>query len=389
MLTLRIFVVFAFAHVTSNFVRQANAVIAGDLRRDLAMDPSDLGWMTSLFLLAFAAAQVPLGVALDRYGARRVVPTLMAVAVLGAVAFALGRDVATLTAARALMGLGTAGILMGGLKALSGGLSPRRFASVSGALVAVGSSGGLLAATPLALAADAFGWRATFLGAAGALASAAVLVAVGGRAAPVPTPAHAEGPDGGFEALFTSPTFLRASFLGLATTGVAFAYQGLWAGPYLTEAIGLARVPTGNVLLAFAVGASAGYLVLGALAERVGVGRVAGLAGAVFTATQLALAFAPAAGGGRLAALFVLLGVAGAASGLLYALVRSHFPPSLTGRAVTGVNLFVFAGGFAVQGLLGVWLDAGLGGHASSFLLTAGLGAVATVVFLPEARGAA
>jgi len=375
---------FAIAHLLSNFVRSANAVIAGDLTRDLALGATELGLTTSVYFLAFAAAQLPLGAALDRYGGRRVTPALMALAVMGALVVAMAQDGVGLAVGRALLGLGTAGILMGGLKVLAGWYRPARFAAVSGALVAFGSSGSLLASTPLAWASQAIGWRAVFVAAALALAASAASVAAWGRAAPGSDTNAATSDDGGFGAIFASPAFWRAAGLAVATTGVVFALQSLWAGPYLSDGVGLTQLSTGNVLAAFGVGVSAGYLMLGALAERIGTARTLAIVTAAFVACQAFLSTLPAAGGGLLIAAFVLLGLSGASSALLFARMRAAFPASLTGRAVTALNLFMFAGGFALQSGLGLVLDAGPGGHGSLFAVTAGLGAIAWVAFLPD-----
>lgn len=375
---------FAIAHLLSNFLRSANAVIAGDLSRDVGLGATDLGWTTSLYFLAFAAAQLPLGAALDRYGGRRVTPLLMAVAVLGALVFAAARDVATLALGRALLGLGTAGILMGGLKALAGWYRPARFATVSGALVAFGSTGSLLASTPLAWASQAFGWRAVFVAAALAVAASAAAVAAWGRAAPGSHAGRRAADGDGFRTIFASASFWRAAGLAVVTTGVVFALQSLWAGPYLSDGVGLSRLSTGNVLAAFGVGVSLGYLTLGAVAERIGTARALAIVTAVFVACQALLATLPPAGAGLLTAAFAVLGVSGASSALLFARMRATFAPSLTGRAVTALNLFMFAGGFALQSGLGIWLDAGPGGHGSLFAVTAVLGGIAWLAFLPD-----
>lgn len=380
-----VFASFAAAHFLSNFVRSANAVIAGDLSRDVGLGPSELGLMTSVYFLAFAAVQLPLGSALDRFGARTVTPALMTAAVAGSLLFAAGQDGVTLAIGRALMGLGTAGVLMGGLKALSSWYRPARFAAISGALVALGSSGSLVASTPLAWLAQTFGWRSVFVAGAAALALAAMAVAIWGRAAPGPETAPVRGTSDGFRTIFASLTFWRAAGLAVATTGVTFALQSLWAGPYLTDGIGLAPIPTGNVLLAFGVGISAGYLLLGAIGARYGTARTLAVVTAVFVICQAFLATLPAAGGGRLAVSFLTLGVAGASSALLFARIRSAFPPDLTGRAVTALNLFMFAGGFALQWGLGVWLEAGTADLGSLFAVTAVMGAAAWLAFLPDA----
>src|SRR3990172_5635471 len=87
-----VFCPFAAGYFLSFFFRNVNAVISKDLAQEFALTPSDLGFLTSMYLLAFAAFQLPLGVLLDRYGPRRVVATLMCVAALGALVFGLARD---------------------------------------------------------------------------------------------------------------------------------------------------------------------------------------------------------------------------------------------------------------------------------------------------------
>lgn len=84
-----LFVLFASSYVLSQFFRSANAAIAGDLSRELALTPADLGLMTSLFFAAFAVIQIPLGIALDRWGPRWVVSGLMSLAVVGSLLFAV------------------------------------------------------------------------------------------------------------------------------------------------------------------------------------------------------------------------------------------------------------------------------------------------------------
>src|SRR3970282_1085039 len=91
-LVLVVFCPFAAGYFLSFFFRNVNAVISRDLAREFSLAPSELGLLTSTYLLAFAAFQLPLGVLLDRYGPRRVVAALMCVAASGALIFALARD---------------------------------------------------------------------------------------------------------------------------------------------------------------------------------------------------------------------------------------------------------------------------------------------------------
>lgn len=100
-----VFIVLTFAYLLSQFLRHANAAIADSVSNDLSLTAAQLGLMTSLFYVAFAAAQVPLGVALDRLRPRFVLAGLMLASGIGCLIFASAQSLATLASARALIGL--------------------------------------------------------------------------------------------------------------------------------------------------------------------------------------------------------------------------------------------------------------------------------------------
>src|SRR5690606_25584990 len=100
---LRLVAAVSAAYMLSHFFRAANAVIGTDLMRELALTPADLGLLTAVFFVIFAGCQIPIGILLDRYGPKRVMLSLIVVAVLGAAVFAVGHDLATLGLGRALL----------------------------------------------------------------------------------------------------------------------------------------------------------------------------------------------------------------------------------------------------------------------------------------------
>ena len=114
-----VFLPFAGAYFLSLFFRSINAVIAPDLVRELTLSPSDLGLLTAAYFFGFALFQIPLGVFLDRFGARRVQTVMVAIAAAGATAFAFGENLLLLGLSRALIGLGFSGGLMAGYKAIA------------------------------------------------------------------------------------------------------------------------------------------------------------------------------------------------------------------------------------------------------------------------------
>ncbi|TCJ18094.1 MFS transporter [Rubrobacter taiwanensis] len=389
-----IFGLFTFAYFLSYFFRSANAVIAPDLSRELALDAAQLGLMTSVFFAAFALAQLPVGLSLDRWGPRPVVPVFMAAGVAGSLVFAAADSFPMLILGRALLGVGMAVVLMGSFKVFSLWFPPHQFATVSGILMGVGASGALFAATPLAYLNETFGWRAVFAGGALVIAASALVILIFARNAP-PGAAwpSADSNGDGLMRVFGSGRFWRIAALNFFMCGGLLGIQGLWAGPYLYDAAGLGSIAVGNLLLLMGIGVVAGYGAIGWLADRLGVARVVLAGCALFALCQLALALrAPLA---LLPALYFLFGFFGGAGAGLLIHARTAFPPGMTARAVSMVNLAGIAGTFLLQWLIGVVVDlfpADAAGryppeaYTAAFLFTAAGTAAATLFYLPLAR---
>ena len=94
-------------------LRINNAMIAPALIDEFGLGPAKLGFVTSAFFVAFALAQLPLGLALDRYGPRRVAVTLLAIAAIGCLVYVTATDIVGLTVGRFLIGVGMAASLTG------------------------------------------------------------------------------------------------------------------------------------------------------------------------------------------------------------------------------------------------------------------------------------
>src|SRR5699024_5470326 len=89
MVAVRVFLPFAIGFFLSYLYRTVNAVIAPDIAADTGLSAANIGLLTSMYFLSFGIFQLPLGILLDRYGPRRVEASLLLIAALGAVLFAL------------------------------------------------------------------------------------------------------------------------------------------------------------------------------------------------------------------------------------------------------------------------------------------------------------
>jgi len=354
----RVFLPFAAGYFFSYFLRNVNAVIAPELTRELGVSATDLGLLTSAYLLAFGAAQLPLGLALDRYGARRVEAFLLLIAASGCALFAAGTSLTELAIARALIGLGVSACLMASFKAFSQWFGIERQASVNAAIMASGALGALTATTPLSWAIPQFGWRPVFFALALAgLATAAVIF----RMPDKPESAHTEtlrDQIAGLWKVLSSGVFWRFAPQSMLIIGGFMALQGLWAVPWLMTVSGLTREAAAAHLLLMGGGMLSGFLAIA-----FGVAPLARRGVAPLRLLQVGM------GLGLLATLLIVLdvgpgapqwfalGLVFSAGNLTYVLLQRHYPGALAGRVNTTLNLMVFVGAFSIQWGFGAAVD--------------------------------
>ena len=358
-LVLRVFLPFAACYYLSYLFRTISALIAGPLTAEFGLSPSSLGLLTSAYFLTFAVAQIPIGVFLDRYGPRQVQAVVLVFAAGGAALFGASDGFLSLLAGRALIGLGVAAALTAGLKATVLWFPKERVALVNGWMVMLGALGAVTATTPSEWALSWIGWRGLFewLAMAATLTVAIVYLLV--PDAPPSSSANDRRPFAGLREIYADPRFWRLAPLSATTIGTAWALQGLWAAPWLSDVEGLDRAALVNHLLAMAVALSIGALLLGVLAtslrrRNIQPQAVFGAVAALFIAMEVALilrwplpSYLP----------WCFVAAVGAATVLSYAIVADFFPKELAGRANAALNVFHIGGAFLVQELVGIVID--------------------------------
>lgn len=152
------------------------AGLAAEQRFDL--QPSQLSSFTVLQLGVYAGLQIPVGMLIDRYGARRLLLCGATVMTGSQLAFALVDGYGAALLARVLLGAGDAMVFVSVLRLVAAWFPPRRTALMTVLTGSVGQIGALVATVPLVAALDAYGWTATFAVSASAGVLAGLLVYV-------------------------------------------------------------------------------------------------------------------------------------------------------------------------------------------------------------------
>ncbi|MCB2188656.1 MAG: MFS transporter [Deltaproteobacteria bacterium] len=387
----------------SMFYRVSAAVISPELSRELALDSDDLGQLSAAFFYAFALCQVPVGLAMDRWGARVVMSLFSLAGVAGAVCFALAGGVVQAWWGRALLGVGMSTALMGSLALVAGWFAPWQFATLTGLIVAAGQAGQLMAATPLAWLTETLGWRGAFW-----VVAAFHLVQLAGfflvvRDRPPGRPALPRGesnPLSDLRHLLSKPVYWMISLGTFMRYGAFMSILALWAGPFLMGGLGLGPVEVGNMLVLSGVGYMVALPWSGRLSDRVLRSRKLVIWPSFFMMGGLTAALAWLEQGVSLWLLglwFFLFGVSAAPGQIMYAHIRELMPARLSATAMTGINIFTMLGPAAMMQLTGALVAGDPAGQTGPeafrpvwWVLTAGVLLAGVVYSLtPDSRLAA
>ena len=349
----------AVIYMISQTLRNSIGVIAPDLAAELGLSAAQLGTLSSAFFISFALAQIPLGVALDRFGPKLCMLVCTAIVVVGAAWFAMAATPTGLILARALIGLGSSCYLMAPLAFYARRFAPERFATLAGLQLGLGTIGTVVATAPLAFSAATLGWRGTFFVIAGAMVAAGILVAL---VLPSDRPVLAAAPRetlreslAGTLAAARTPSVAPLFLMQLAAYSSFVLIVGLWGGPYLTHVYGYGLTDRGDLLFLAAVGQNIALILNGPIERLIGSYKRFVLLGS--GSTMIMLLVLAAVGTLPMGGLPLWLFAFGLLSGYTPVLIahgQTLFPPALIGRGLTLLNIGTMAGVFLSQLLTGM-----------------------------------
>ena len=358
----RLWIPFGFAFFLGMFIGSVNSVLAPYITEEFSLTPAALGFVSSMNLAAFGAAQLPLGLMLDRFGGRKTLIAMLSFALAGTFLFACAQSYVMLICARALIGFGFAAALMSAFKSFAHWL-PQEYLPLAFSLESLMGGIGVMSATrPVTLALQYRSWREIMFA-----ASAAVLVAI--LLLVFLAPREAAGRGGGRQSLLraakemfgfvTDTRFLYVAPVVAVADGVLFAFAYLWIGPWLRDVAMLDGSEIGLMMLLSSTGIAAGYLMNGVIASF--LSRKGWLtweefyffAGFLFSVFIAAIIFF----GGAAAPLWCCVMFCSTMTMISFSITGRLFEPDVAGRAFSLLNFTIFVVSFLLQWFIGVIIN--------------------------------
>jgi MFS family permease len=368
----RVWVVWAVglaAYLVGVMHRTSFGVVGLDAAARYDAVPAALAGFVVLQLLVYASLQIPVGMLLDRFGARALITAGALIMAAGQLLLAFATDLPTAIGARVLVGAGDALTFISVLSVVTSWFPARRVPLMTQLTGLIGQLGQVLSAVPLAALLHGPGWTTAFVSAAllGVAVALAVVAVVRNRPPGAPAPPPAASPREVLESLVSAwrEPGTRLGFwshMGTQFSGMVFPL--LWGVPYLVAGQGFSpTAASGMLTVLVAAGLVAGPL-FGEFTARHPLRRswlVLAVMGTTVLVWTVVLIVPPPAPVWLLVLLVVVLAMGGPGSMIGFDFARTFNPGHRQGTAVGIVNLAGFCASLVVSLAVGVLLGAAAG----------------------------
>lgn len=370
--------------------RTSLAAVGIDTAERFQADASTLSMFAVLQLGIYGAMQIPVGLLLDRYGARPIMTIGMVLMAAGQLAIAFAPNVGIAIAARLLLGAGDAAVFPSVLRLIATWFPAQRGPLMVQLTGILGQLGQIVAIIPIAALLHATSWSITFGSVAGLGILFAVLVALIIRNHPpertadvsvdtstgaITTVTSSVDTRVGIRAAWSHPGTRLAFWSHFTTPFAGTAFIMLWGMPFLTAGEGLdqaeaAALMSTLVLVSIVIGPF-----MGQLSSRLPNVRSRALVLPTVAAQAIAwlcvIAWPGPAPLWLLFALVIALALGGPASMIAFDHARTHNPSHRLSTATGITNSGGFLAGLLAVFLIGLALDLQGAGTPETYSLEA------------------
>lgn len=150
------------AYVICFFHSLSMGVIRESLIGEFGISEIEFSNISTAYFYIYLLMQIPSGILVDTIGPRKTVAAGTMLSAVGSLIFATATGVFSLVLGRLIIGLGVSVIFISIIKIQSLWFKPSEFGTMSGLTCFIGTMGGVLAQTPLAVLIEGLSWRGAF-----------------------------------------------------------------------------------------------------------------------------------------------------------------------------------------------------------------------------------
>lgn len=350
------------------FIRVFPTAMVSELMASFNVTARSLGTLSAFYFYAYAPMQIPVGLLMDRFGARKLLTFASLICGIGSILFALTYQLATAELGRFFMGIGSAFGFVGMVYVCSNWFPAKKLALLVGLGNSIGMLGAVGAEGPLSLSVSSFGWRMTvhFFGIAGLILSVALFLFVRKEPKKIGRGgvkrASLDLAQSLRDLCSNYRTYLNA-IIALLFYMTTAGFASLWGIPFLIAEYGFSKDLAGYFVSMIFVGWIVGGPIIGLISDRFSKRKPFLFISIFLTAICLTpVIYVSHLPMWLLFSLLFLVGFFSSAQLLNFSLAVEMSPKEANGTSIALINFIVAIGSSVIQPLLGFLLDVGWDG---------------------------
>jgi sugar phosphate permease len=352
------------------FQRVAPAVMATPIMSTFHLTHAKFALISSLYLYAYAFAQLPAGVLLDKYGPKLCLSISALGVAIGSLLFSETESLFFLALARILIGIGSAFAFIGCLKIASQWFEGKTFALIVGLTNLLGVAGALLGEAPLAKLVEHLGWISSLKLSAfiGFLIALILFIFIKNSPKAIASQTKNQIKNqiknqkknrnkilflSSIRALLKTPqNWLIAIYAGIMVSPV-IAFTELWAVPFLEKVDHFTAVQAASINQFIFIGIGLGGPIHGIISGKIGRRKPVMAIGQLMAIISLILIIISNPQAPAFMALMFIFGFSVSSMLLAFSLSTENQPKAFGGTAIAFTNLFIMLIGAAFQNIIG------------------------------------
>lgn len=353
----------AFFYFYEYLLRVSPSVMVPELMNTFHVDAAALGLLSSFYFYAYAPMQLPVGLLIDRFGAKKLLTFASLICGVGSILFGISSHFLEASLGRFLLGFGSSFAFVAMVYVCSHWFPKSRRALLVGLANSIGMLGAFCGQGPLGVALHAVNWRVALilLGVAGFCLALLIYFIIEAES---PHPSHSQSKNitktllSGLKSICKSRyTWINAvvTLLFYVTTS---AFADLWGVPFLQSAYNLSKHTAGFAISMVFLGWLVGGPLIGFISDKIKKRKKIIIISIIFTIFSFVpviyLTHMP------LSVVYVLLFLVGFFSAgelLNFTLATELNSPHVKGSAIAFTNCIVSFGSGLIQPIVGVFLD--------------------------------
>ncbi|WP_242604423.1 MFS transporter [Legionella gresilensis] len=331
------------------------ASIADNIMQDFHIQADKMAYLSSIYYVSNVVFLLVAGVVLDRYSAKNTILVAMLLCILSTFVLAYAHSFYLALLCRFITGIGSAFCFLGPVRIASRWFPPRRMAMITGVIVTIAMTGGMLAQYPLAKLVGQIGWRDSlfqvgWLGLGMLIIMYFGIVDKKNSNPPIAVKNGRELLRIARKTYLNSQNIRAALYASLMNMAIA-VFGAMMGSLYLMQRLDITKEDAAVINSMLFLGAILGGPFIGWLSDKQGLRILPMKIAALLSLLTLCLILYFPLSAQLMKILFFFLGFFTAAQIISYAVVAESSPSNMTATAISSVSVLVQGGYILYQNL--------------------------------------